>query len=71
MADQNGKPGEPAPWSCAAGDYAPAGNYTDRESDQYAWFSNYVAAGDSAAERHTVAAPGVCARSTYPHTLNR
>jgi hypothetical protein len=70
MADQDGSPGGPAPWYCSAGSYTPAGNYTDADLDQYAWFSNFVAVGDAAVERHTVAAPGVCVRSTYPYNLD-
>jgi hypothetical protein len=71
MADQDGSPGGPAPWYCSPGDYTPSGNYTDATSDQYAWFSNFIAFGDTSVERHTVAAPGVCVRSTYPFNLDR
>lgn len=67
MADQDGKSGGKA-FYCPAGDFTAAGNYS---TDSYALFSNYVSKGDVVAESHTVAAPGVCIRSTYPYNLGR
>jgi subtilisin family serine protease len=52
MADFDGRPGQAAAPTCA-----------DEYDDAYATFSNYaVLASD---QSHTVAAPGVCIRSTY------
>lgn len=34
--------------------------------DRFAGFSNYAAAGDAAAQAHTIAGPGVCVNSTIP-----
>jgi subtilisin len=53
MADFNGKPGGGAPSTCR----------TDVD-DTFANFSNYTTIG-SADEGHTIAAPGVCIRSTW------
>jgi subtilisin family serine protease len=53
MSDLDGKPGGTAPMGCRAGEV----------DDAAATFSNYaVSAGDQA---HTVAAPGVCIRTTW------
>src|SRR5205823_5598979 len=38
---------------------------TGETDDAYASFSNYAGSSDSTAKAHTVAAPGVCIRSTW------
>ena len=38
---------------------------TGEGDDSYASFSNYAGSGDSAAQSHTIAGPGVCIKSTW------
>jgi subtilisin len=52
MADFDGRPGQAAAPTC-----------TDEYDDAYATFSNYAVLATD--QSHTVAAPGVCIRSTY------
>jgi subtilisin len=55
VSDSDGRPGASGgPPSCRSGE----------SDDRFASFSNYAATADGAA--HTIAAPGVCIRSTWP-----
>jgi subtilisin family serine protease len=48
--------------------YCDGGKYTDGEfhlTDSFSAFSNYITVGNTAAEAHSVAAPGSCINSTF------
>eukprot|EP00775_Hariotina_reticulata_P007856 gene7856-8052_t len=61
MADADGKP-RGSPFYCDGGKYAD-GEY--HLTDGFSTFSNYINAGNTVAEAHSVAAPGSCINSTF------